>query len=370
MTTNLISEVSQFLSPEIVARIASALGLDKTSTEKAVIAAVPALLASLVSLVSKPAGAAKLNDAVAKQETGVLSSLASVIGQPGQKSLIDNGGSALSSLLGGNAVSGLSTALAQYAGIGGGGAKSLVGLLGPVVLGVLGHEQRRNGLDASGLARLLSSQKDSVLGAVPSGLSSYLSQAGILDHVTPSSRPAYRAESPSPQSMWPWLLAALAALGIGAFLWHHYSGRHPQVVETKSPKIEAPAAQLTNPGEAPYAGVLDKLRGIKVGNIDVGELAKSAVNDAYSSLSGIKDAATAQSALPGLTKATSEFDQLNGLLGQLPPEARKTLADTFASIRPNLTHLFDRVLAIPGVGAIVKPAVDAINAKLDALATI
>jgi hypothetical protein len=27
----------------------------------------------------------------------------------------------------------------------------------------------------------------------------------------------------------------------------------------------------------------------------------------------------------------------------------------------------DRVLAIPGVGAIIKPAVDAINAKLDAL---
>jgi len=87
----------------------------------------------------------------------------------------------------------------------------------------------------------------------------------------------------------------------------------------------------------------------------------------YTSLSGIKDAATAQSARPGLTKATSEFDQLNGLLSQLSPETRKTLVDTFASIRPNLAHLVDRVLAIPGVGAIIKPAVDAINAKLYAL---
>jgi hypothetical protein len=55
------------------------------------------------------------------------------------------------------------------------------------------------------------------------------------------------------------------------------------------------------------------------------------------------------------------------LLNQLTPETRKTLAEIFASIRPNLAQLMDRVLAIPGVGAIIKPAVDAINAKLDAL---
>jgi len=88
-----------------------------------------------------------------------------------------------------------------------------------------------------------------------------------------------------------------------------------------------------------------------------------------SSVAGMKDEATAQTALPGLTKASSEFDQLSGLLSQLPPETRKTLAEAFASIRPNLAHLMDRVLAIPGVGAIIKPAVDAINAKLDMLAT-
>jgi hypothetical protein len=63
MATNLISEVSQFLTPEIIARIASALGLDKTSTQKAVVAAVPALLASLISLVSKPDGAAPFPEA-------------------------------------------------------------------------------------------------------------------------------------------------------------------------------------------------------------------------------------------------------------------------------------------------------------------
>ena len=119
----------------------------------------------------------------------------------------------------------------------------------------------------------------------------------------------------------------------------------------------------------PYAGLLNKLRGIKVGDVDIGELATSAVNDAYTSLSGIKDEATAQTAVAGVNKASSEFDQLTGLLNQLPPDARKAVAEAFAAIKPNLDQLFDKVLGIPGVGAIIKPTVDAIRAKLETLVT-
>jgi hypothetical protein len=375
MATNLVSQIIEALAPSIISRITSSLGLDQSTTQKSIQAAVPALLAALISLVSKPQGATKLSDALTKQEPGLLSNLANVIGESGQKAFIDKGTNALTSLLGGTTTSALASALGQYAGIGEGSSKSLLGLLGPAVLGMLGQEQRDKGLNDSGLARLLTSQKDNVVAAIPSGFSKYLSDTGILEGVTTSTPKQvsreYTSRTPasSAPSKLPWLLGALALLAVGALLWHFSSGRHRQVVETTSPRIEAPTAQETSPGEASYVGLLDKLRGIKVGDVDVEELAKSAVNDVYSSLSGIKDDATAQSALPGLTKATSELDQLNGLLSQLSPEARKTLAETFASIRPNLAHLVDGVLAIPGVGAIIKPAVDAINVKLDALAT-
>lgn len=372
MATNLVSQIVEALGPTIVSRIASSLGLDQSATQKTVGAAVPGLLAAIISLVSKPQGASKLNDAVAKQPAGVLSSLAEGIGGPGEKAFIDRGSSALTSLLGGTTVSALASALGRYAGIGEGGSKSLLGLLGPAVLGVLAHEQRDRGLDASGLARLLTSQKDNVAAALPSGFSKYLSDAGILEGVTtPTTRPASREYAPQTPARsapaWPWLLGALALLAVGALAWHHWAGRHRHVAEAPGPKIETPATETGQTAEAPYVGLLNKLRGIKVGDVDIGDLSTAAVNDLYTSLSGVKDAATAQSALPGLTKATSEFDQLNGLLSQLSPETRKTLVDTFASIRPNLAHLVDRVLAIPGVGAIIKPAVDAINAKLDAL---
>jgi hypothetical protein len=351
----LVSDIAEFLGPQIVSRIASSLGLDKTSTQKAASAAIPGLLTALISLVSKSQGAAKLNDAVAQQEPGVLSSLAGVIGQSGQKALIDNGASTLSSLLGGTTLSGLSSALAQYAGIGEGGSKSLMGLLGPVVLGVLGDKQRSSGLDASGLAKLLTSQKDTVRAALPSGFSKYLSEAGIPDAVAGSvTKPAYQTEQRS--TPWPWLLGALAVVGLGAFAWHLLSGRH---AEGRKTAVEAPSP----------AGALDKLRGVKVGDVDIGTLTKSAVDDLRSSLKGIKDDATAQAAAPELTKDASEFDQLTGLLSQLSPETRKALTDAFVALKPKLDNLFDQALALPGVGPIIKPTLDTIRSKLNTLAT-
>jgi len=58
------------------------------------------------------------------------------------------------------------------------------------------------------------------------------------------------------------------------------------------------------------------------------------------------------------------------MLNQLSPENRGMLADLFASIRPNLDQLLDKALAIPGVGQIIKPTVDAIREKLDTLTKI
>ena len=292
---------------------------------------MPALLAALISYVSKPQGATKLNEVVRKQESGVLASLASVIGEPGQKALLDQGGSVLTSLLGGKTLSALTGAIGQYAGINSGSSKNLMGLLGPVVLGVLSQEQRDRGLDASGLANLLTSQKSNVIGALPSGFSKYLGDTGILDDVSAAGA-KYATRAPStPPSIVPWLVGALVLLAIGWLVWHLLSGRDQHVVETTKPPVE----ETTSPtSEAPYAGLFAKLHGIEAGDADVGELATSAVNHLYSSLVGIKDEASAQAGLPNLTQASSEFDKLTGLLSQLSPENRKALAETFASIRP------------------------------------
>jgi len=116
--------------------------------------------------------------------------------------------------------------------------------------------------------------------------------------------------------------------------------------------------------------MLEKLKGVKVRGVDIGEVAASAVDNLRSSLQDVKDKATAQAALPKLNEAVSQFDQLTGLLDQMSPETRKAVAETFAAIRPTLDQLLDKALAVPGVSAAIKPAADAIRAKLDVLAIV
>jgi hypothetical protein len=153
-------------------------------------------------------------------------------------------------------------------------------------------------------------------------------------------------------------LGALVLIAIAFIAW--------RLLSTPEQTAEAPSSQI----EVPYASMLQKLRGIKVGDVDIGEIATSAVNSMQSSLQDVKDEATAQAALPKLNEAASQFDQLTGLLDQMSPETRKAVADTFAAIRPTLDQLLDKTLAIPGVGAVIKPTVDAIRAKLDTLAVV
>jgi hypothetical protein len=70
MAANLVSVVMQFLTPDMIAKFASALGIDRSVAQKAIGGAVPALLASLAGVASTPQGASQLSNTLAK--TGAL----------------------------------------------------------------------------------------------------------------------------------------------------------------------------------------------------------------------------------------------------------------------------------------------------------
>src|SRR6516162_3112863 len=135
MAVNLVSLVMEFLTPDMIGRIASALGIDRNKTLAGVGAAVPGLLAGLSGVATQPGGAQKLVDAV-RQQSGTLGNLASAIGGGGQSSLIEKGSQMLGSLLGGNQTA-LAGAVGKFAGLGQSSGGSLLGLLGPIVMGTI-----------------------------------------------------------------------------------------------------------------------------------------------------------------------------------------------------------------------------------------
>jgi hypothetical protein len=379
MAANLVSVVMQFLTPDMIAKIASALGLDRSVAQKAIAGAVPALLAGLADLASTPNGARQLSSTLAQQQTGSLDSLKNLIGGSGQNTLAETGSSMLSGLFGGGALDTMAQSIGKFAGVDGEPGKSLLGLLGSVVLGALGQQQRSAGLDASGLASLLGSQKDQIAAAIPSGLAAQLSAAGLIDRaagtvrsgtaaasaagsriadasertVAGAGRAAYAATSGA-SSWWPYWLAALVVLA--GLAWFGLT-RQETVAELPPPAATQPTTGTV--GLAPSD--------LTVGGVNLAKQVSSSVGTLRSVLPTITDAASAQAALPKLREATSQLNDIGSLATKLTPEGKSALAKLIAAATPTINQMCDKVLATPGVGDIAKPAIDELRGKLDTL---
>ena len=195
MATNLVSLVMDVLTPDIIARIAAALGLDRGAAQKAIGAAVPALLAAFAGSAAKPGGAGRLFDAVNQQGSGVLTNLAKTLDGSGPTALAERGSGLLASPLGGSTQSELANAVGKFAGISEGKGASLLGILGPIAMGALRKQQTASGLDASGLANLLASQGSNISAALPSGFANLLGGTDVLDSL------GGRATRPQPRPL-------------------------------------------------------------------------------------------------------------------------------------------------------------------------
>jgi hypothetical protein len=364
MAINLVSLIMQFLTPDMIGRIASALGLDRNNTQTAIGAAIPGLLAGLSGVAAQPGGAQKLVDTV-RQQTGALGSFANMIGASGQSSLIEKGSQILSSLLGGRDQTALAGAVSKYAGLGQNASGSLLGMLAPIVMGTIGQQQGTRSLDAGGIASLLSSQKDNIAAALPAGFANLLGGSGLLDSLGGAARTATAAAGQTARVTTSaaraigdtgqraaavslnWLYWLIPLLAIVAALIYFFVKPAEQVVQPSAPTIPS----------------------LTVGGLDIGKQVTDSITNLRTTLAGITDASSAQAALPKLREVTAQIDKVDGLLGQLSPEQRKVLAGMVNPLMPSLNQLFDKVLAIPGVAELLKPTIDALRAKLALLTT-
>jgi len=381
MPANLVSVVMQFLTTDMIAKIASALGLDRSLAQKAIGGAVPALLAGLADVAVTPNGARQLGNTLAQQQTGALESFKNLIGGSSPNTLAETGSGMLSGLFGGAALDTMAQSIGKFAGLDGATSKSLLGMLGPVVLGTLGQQQRNAGLDASGLAALLGSQRDQIAAAIPSGLADKLSAAGLIDSaagtlrsgtatasaagsriagasertVAGASRAAYATTSAA-SSQWPYWLAILAVLG--GLAWYTV-GRPSRETVAELPRPAATQPATGTVGLAPPD--------LTIGGVNLANQVNSSVGTLRSVLPTITDAASAQAAIPKLREATTQLNEVGNLATKLTPEGKSTLAKLIAAATPTINQMCDKVLATPGVGDIAKPTIDELRVKLDTL---
>jgi hypothetical protein len=97
-----------------------------------------------------------------------------------------------------------------------------------------------------------------------------------------------------------------------------------------------------------------------------GELAKL-VSSTTSALSGIKDTASAEATLPKLKELNDKLDACKGAMAGLPENGRSIINSLVKAAVAKLKEVADRVASTAGVGDKVKPVVDSIIGKLNAL---
>src|SRR5215472_13998809 len=340
MATNLVSLVMQFLTPDMVGRIATALGFDRNKVQSAISGAVPALLAAFNDVATQPGGAQKLADA-ARQQTGSLENFASMLGAGGQSSLLDKGSQLLSSLVSGRDQNALIGAISKFTGLGQGVSGSLLGMLAPIVMGTIGqHQSATRALDANGIANLFASQKDNIAAALPSGFGSLLSGTGLMNSLGDAARTATTAGSSSNWLYWLVPLAAAAALLV------YFALR--------------PTEQIVQQG-------MNQAQNSPAPGVDIGKQVANNIASVRTTLDSVTDVPSAQAALAKLQEVTAQINKTDSAVGQLSAEQRKAIAAVINPLMPAINQLCDKVLAIPGVAEVLQPSVDTLKAKLTAL---
>ena len=368
MAINLISVVTQFLTPEVIGQIASFLGIDRSVAQKATGAAVPTMLAGLADLVETPAGAGQLSKLLSQQQGSPMD----ILRNSGAQGLAQTGPTMLAGLFGNKSLDTMAQMLGKFAGLNDIGGKSLLGMIGPLVLGALGQHQRDAGLDSNGLVSMLRSQKDQIISAIPSGLAHQLESAGLIDTAESGLRtaaaagsriagasegvttgPRRAAAAATDKTQWPYWLAALAV--IAGLAWYAFGRSGPETTA----ELPATRPATGTVGMAPAALTVD--------GVNLTNQVNSSINTLKAVLPTIADEAGAQAALPKINDAVAQLNDTATRAAKLSPDARTALAKLVAAATPAIDQMCDKILAT-SAGPVAKPAIDNLRAKLDALA--
>jgi hypothetical protein len=180
MSVNLIDLVKGQLGNQVMGQVSQLLGESSEKTNSAISGAVPALLGNLLNVSNDTKGANSMLTQLAQLDDGVVGNFGSMLSKGSNTDLLRMGSSMLGSLFGDSGVGNLTNAIAGFSGMGKGSAGSLLGMLAPLVMGLLKRNlSSSGGLNPANLSKLLGSQAPHIAAAMPSGFDSHLKNAGL-----------------------------------------------------------------------------------------------------------------------------------------------------------------------------------------------
>ena len=359
MTMDLMKMVTGAVTPMLASKVAGAFGVPDGAVRKLMSVGVPVILSSLLKRSSTAGGMDAIGAALGGMGRDPLDRFGNALsGDAAQVSAAAQGGSdMLSSLFGVGAAGGLAKTLGAYAGVDEKVAGPLLGLAGASALGGLKTVADTQGLDGPGVMRLLATQRDQIDRGIPADLGRMLSSSGLLPQavdVANATRTTTTSVPPRVEESNGWLKWLLGALALAAAVWlaSQFFGPKRTPVVTETPAV-APATTeqvVVNP--------------LVVDGVNIGDSIQGVLTNLTGTLAGVKDAASATAAVTALTDADTALGGLKGAIGSLNAEGKTALQKLIGGALPALRTTTDGLLADSAIGAILKPVLDGILAKL------
>jgi outer membrane protein OmpA-like peptidoglycan-associated protein len=168
MSWNLLDLVKEQFSAELIGQASSFLGESESSVTKGLDAVIPAALSGIIKKVDDGDTSTLVNLAKSAFDSGILDSLPSTFSALGGG--VPSVGPSLITGLFGDKYGAVANAISSFTGMKGATISSLFGTVVPAALALLGKYAKDNNAAPGALASLLSSQKSSIMSAIPSGL--------------------------------------------------------------------------------------------------------------------------------------------------------------------------------------------------------
>ncbi len=211
---NLIEVAKSLFTNELVSKAGASLGESEFGITKALSALVPTVLSSVINKSSTTDGANAIAQMANEQyNSGIMDNISS---------LLSGGGSGVSGLLSGlfgNKTDVIGSLISNFAGVKSSSSSSLLSLVAPALLSLIGKHAAGNNLNASSLASFLGGQKNAVEAALPGGFSLSSIFGGAASHAAAevgSAAKAFHNEPIENKSGMGWLLPILLLAAIGA----------------------------------------------------------------------------------------------------------------------------------------------------------
>lgn len=155
--------ITQKIAGVAARALAQRLGVSEATAERAVVIAVPLILAALARNAARPEGAKQLHEAVNTDHDGsIFDNLGGYLGNPQAA----NGAGILGHVFGEQRGT-IQNNLAQATGLDPNAAGNILETVAPLVMGAVGQTQQQNNLDPDGLSQYLDSQRQQTEAAAP-----------------------------------------------------------------------------------------------------------------------------------------------------------------------------------------------------------